>query len=205
MFDNCTICLSPLEDNHIQKKLTCGHRFHYRCYLKMVYSGKNYFIQCPLCRTINIDNRRPTDDPERNLRLLCSQKVGKVRCLGRTKNNRVCKRKACLLNYGYCYQHHSPVLKKEMYPLMERYMNFILCQRNNWLSKIYLFDIGKKLIIEHFNESLKIEDILVFFYKYLTVRNINYISSYIDIYDYYNLDVPINNWVKYCFSKYILI
>ena len=63
------------------------------------------------------------------------------------------------MNYGFCHQHNKNVLKKEMYPLMERYMIFILCQRNNWLSKVYLFDIGKKLIIKYAKPTTHTEDI----------------------------------------------
>ena len=203
--DNCPICLNPLNEDHIQKKLTCGHRFHYRCFLQLVYSGKNYFINCPICRTINLDITKPFNDVNRNLKLFCARKVGKVRCLSKTKHGRICKRKSRLFNYGYCYQHNPEVLKEDMYPLMERYINFILCQRNSWISKIYLFDIGKKLIIKYAKKDSQIEEILVYFYKYLTVRNIHYIRSYIDMYNYYDLEVPNSNWVNYCHTKYTLI
>ena len=205
MDDTCPICLNDIQDNHIYKQLSCGHKLHYRCYLKMVYSGKNYFINCPLCREINLDISRPTNDVEKNLRLFFSQGVGKVRCLAKTKQGKVCKRKSCLMNYGFCHQHNKNVLKKEMYPLMERYMNFILCQRNNWLSKIYLFDIGKKLIIRYWTEDTQTEDILAYFYKYLTVKNINFIKNYNEMYEYYGLETPYNGWVNYCLKKYVLI
>ena len=68
-----------------------------------------------------------------------------------------------------------------------------------------MFDIGKKLIIKYAKKDSQIEEILVYFYKYLTVRNIHYIRSYIDMYNYYDLEVPNSNWVNYCHTKYTLI
>ena len=135
----CSICLNPLERDHVKKTLSCGHEFHYRCFINIVYREKNIFIQCPLCRRVNEDTSKPFNNPEKNLRILCSRKVGKVRCVCRTKKGTVCKRKAKLFNYGMCYQHNPNVLKKELYPLMDKYTHFILCQRYTFfLSLLFL-------------------------------------------------------------------
>ena len=88
---------------------------------------------------------------------------------------------------------------------MERYINFILCQRNNWLSKVYLFDIGKKLIIKYAKPTTHTEDILAYFYRYLTVKNIHHIKNYNGMYEYYGLEVPYSEWIQYCLKKYILV
>lgn len=203
--DECTICLQTIDDNHIKKVLTCGHIFHYRCFINLVYRNKNYFVECPLCRRVNEDITKPFTDPERNIRLLCARKVGKVRCICKTKKGTVCKRKARLLNYGMCYQHNPNVLKKELYPLMDKYTHFILCQRYTFLSRLYSFDIGKKLIIKHGNENTTVEDILIFWLKYISIRNTKYVLDYNDVYEYYDLEKPCSSWMNYCVKRHVIV
>ena len=43
---NCTICISPLENNTIIRKLSCNHKFHYNCVDKW-FEEKH---KCPICR-----------------------------------------------------------------------------------------------------------------------------------------------------------
>ena len=49
-----------------------------------------------------------------------------------------------LLNYGYCHVHNKEILQENFYPLMERYIYLIMCQKNTFRTKLYLIDLGKK-------------------------------------------------------------
>ena len=203
--DKCPICLNEIEENHVTKRLTCGHTFHYRCFLKIVYRSLNIFISCPLCRKPNEDTTKPYQDPEKNIRILCSSKIGRVRCICRTKKGTVCKRKGHLLNYGMCYQHSSNILKKEFYPLIEKYIYFILCQRYNMRSRLFSIDVGKKLIMKYANSTTQIEDILIYWLKYITINNEKNIRDYNHVYDYYGLEKPDELWINHCTENYLLI
>ena len=203
--DDCPLCLEPIETDHVKKTLSCGHRLHFRCFIQIVYRQVNMFISCPICRMVNEDTSKPYTDPEKNLRILCSRKVGKVRCICKTKKGTVCKRKGVLFNYGMCTQHHPNVLKKEYYPLMEKYIYFILCQRYNFLSRLYSIDIGKKLIIKYANKDTSIEDILVYWLKYITMQDEKYIKDYSKVYEYYDLEKPDKSWINYCSKNYNLL
>tara|TARA_B100000575_G_C23113222_1_gene643251 strand:- start:450 stop:1064 length:615 start_codon:yes stop_codon:yes gene_type:complete len=201
----CSVCLDEIENNHVIKTLTCGHKFHYRCFLRLAYRSPNFFIDCPLCRKPNEDVTKPFHDPERNIRILCSGKVGKVRCICRTKKGTVCKRKGKLLNYGMCYQHSPNILKKEFYPLMEKYLYFIMCQRYNMRSRLYSIDLGKKLIMKYADSKTQIEDILIYWLKYITINKETNIKDYNNVYDYYGLEKPDELWINHCSKNYILI
>jgi hypothetical protein len=201
----CSVCLQTIDSDHIKKVLSCGHEFHYRCYMNIVHHSKNYFINCPLCRTVNEDITKPFEDPEKNLRLICARKVGKVRCVCKTKSGRVCKRKASLFNYGMCYQHNKNVLKKEHYKLMENYCDFVFCQRYHFLFRLYTIDIGKKLILKYSNEKTEVQDILFYWFKYLTLKNISFINNYSEVYDYYQLEKPDKGWIQYCSKNHVII
>ena len=52
--DTCSICLEEIKDKHIIKKLSCNHTIHFLCFKKMVYHNNNFYINCPLCRKINL-------------------------------------------------------------------------------------------------------------------------------------------------------
>lgn len=202
--DVCCVCLDEMNDKQYHKVLSCGHKLHLQCFKKMIFR-KNMYIPCPICREKNTDTSKPSDDPFTNIRLLCSPKVGNVRCLCKTKKGTVCKRKSKLLNYGFCHQHHPDVLKESMYPLMETYMYLILLQRNSWITKVKLFDIGKQIIIHHCNETSKLQDLLSYFYQYMSIKDVFQIRDYDGMYDYYQLKKPNLNWLNYCQEKYIFI
>ena len=203
--NECSICLNEIEDDHVEKTLSCGHKFHYRCFMNIIHRSKNIFIECPLCRRVNDDISKPFTDPERNLHLICARKVGKVRCICKTKNDTICKRKSKLFNYGMCHQHHKNVLKKEHYPLMEKYIDFILCQRYNFTTRLYSIDIGKKIILKYCNKDSELQDILFYWFKYLSIRKITFISDYNDMYEFYNLEKPPKNWLKYCIKRHQIV
>lgn len=203
--EQCSICLNNIDEDHVVKKLSCGHKFHYRCYMNIVHHGKNYFVKCPLCRIINTNLEKPFTDPERNLKLLCARKVGKVRCICNVKKGTVCKKKASLFNYGMCHIHNNEILKKELYPLMEKFMNFVFCQKYNFLSRLYTIDIGKKIIIKYLDKDSELQDILNFWFRYLTEKNLKFINNYHDLYDYYELEKPPENWINYCSNRYTIV
>lgn len=202
--DVCCVCLDEMNDKQYHKVLSCGHKLHFQCFKKMIFR-KNMYIPCPICREKNTDTSKPSDDPFTNIRLLCSLKVGNVRCLCKTKKGTVCKRKSKLLNYGFCHQHHPDVLKESMYPLMETYMYLILLQRNSWITKVKLFDIGKQIIIHRCNETSKLQDLLSYFYQYMSIKDVFQIRDYDGMYDYYQLKKPNLNWLNYCQEKYVFI
>ena len=205
--DDCSVCLQKIEGDHVKKILSCGHEFHYRCYIDIVYHAKSYFINCPLCRRVNEDITKPFTIPEKNLKLLCARKVGKVRCMCTTKKGTVCKLKARLFNYGMCHQHYKEFLRPEYYGLMEKFIDFILCQRYNFKSRLYSFDIGKKLIIQNATETTEVQDILFYWLKYLNVKNCSFINStnYHEMYEYYELEKPPNGWIDYCCEKFVVV
>lgn len=202
--DVCCVCLDIMNEKQYHKKLSCGHTIHFQCFRKMVFR-KNIYIACPICRVKNTDICKPSNDPYTNIRLLCSSKVGNTRCLCKTKRGTVCKRKSKLLNYGFCHQHNPNVLKESMYPLMETYMYLILLQRNSWETKLKLFDIGKQIIINYCDESSQLQDLLSYFYQYMTIKDVYQIRDYDGMYEYYKLKKPNSSWLKFCQEKYIII
>lgn len=203
--NTCAICLDEIKEKHLVKKLSCGHEFHYSCIKKLVFHHTNFFIPCPICREINHNVDKPFKDPELNIRFLCSSKVGKVRCVCQTNHGKVCKRKSKLLNYGYCYQHNKDYLREDKYPLMEKFMYLILYQKNSWLAKLYLMDIGKKIIIHKLDKTSSVDEIFYYFYRYMNVHKVKYIDNYKHLYSYYELELPNKSWLKYCNENYTLI
>ncbi len=201
MLDICSICIKDIKENETKKVLSCNHVFHYKCFIKVVYHNKNFFIHCPLCRRMNDNVSKPFTEPIDNIKILCSKNNSRCKCM--TKNNRRCKRKSVLLNYGYCQQHNTSVLKKEYYPLMERYLYYILIQRNTFPNKLQLFDIGKKLIMKFCNENTSIEELFSYFYKYFSFKNISYIKDYDDLYEFYDLEIPPLDWITDCLNNVI--
>jgi hypothetical protein len=202
--ETCCVCLDEMNEHQYHKTLSCGHKIHFQCYRKLIFR-KNMYIPCPLCREININIEKPSDDPFTNIRLLCSPKIGHVRCLCRTKKGTICKRKSKHFNYGFCYQHYPGSLKEDMYPLMVNFMYLILTQRNSWANKLRLFDIGKQLIVKYCDKHSETHDLLSYFYQFMSVNNIYQIKDYDEIYNYYQLKRPPSSWINYCIEKHIII
>jgi len=203
--NQCSICLEDIEEDHVLKILSCGHKLHFRCYKKIVYRHNNFFINCPLCRKVNTDVSKPYDDVEKNIKILCSQRIGKERCICTTKKGTICKNKGRLLNYGMCHQHNKDILKKEYYPLMLRYMYLILSQRSKWESKLYYFDIGKKLIMERFKPDSNIDELMGCFYEYFATSENGKNNHIIGMYDYFNIEKPSKEWIDFCSDRFILL
>ena len=204
MSDICSVCLNKMDDDHIIKYLSCNHKLHYKCYMDIVFRD-NLFIQCPICRVRNTNIDKPIESPKRNIQLICSQGVGKVECSCKTVRGTSCKNKSRLLNYGMCYQHNKEILKEESYPLMIRFIYMILSQRNKWNAKVYLFDIGKKLIIKYADKDSCLDDILFKFYEYFTISETKSIKDYDKLYDYFKIEKPPDNWLNYCIEKHKFI
>lgn len=202
MSDICSICLDNFEEDHIIKNLSCNHKLHYRCYISIVFRD-NLFINCPICRVMNTNVEKPNISAESNIKLLCSQGVGKINCSCKTKKGNECKNKSRLLNYGMCHKHNTNILKNNKYSLMERYMYLILSQRNSWTAKIYLFDIGKKIIIKY--DIDKTEDIMMKFYEYFSISETRVIKDYNKLYDYFDIEKPNENWLTYCKDRHKII
>ena len=72
-------------------------------------------------------------------------------------------------------------------------------------SRLFSIDVGKKLIMKYANSTTQIEDILIYWLKYITINNEKHIRDYNHIYDYYGLEKPDEIWINHCANKYIII
>ena len=97
----CPICLEDINDKP-KIKLSCHHELHYQCFLSyIILSDNSIFINCPLCRQMNTNNKRPFKDHKTNLIFLSK----KERCNHYLNNGKRCKKQCTLLNNGYCSVH----------------------------------------------------------------------------------------------------
>jgi hypothetical protein len=205
----CSICLEEIDETkQYSKTLSCGHKLHFYCFKQLMFRS-NVFIRCPICRTQNENINKPSDDPFTNVRLLCSSRAGKFRCMCKTKNKKICKRKSSLLNYGMCFQHGSGSLSKEQYSILDDYMyNVVLLMKNGWKTKILLFDLGKQLLIKYKDKIKQVSDILMYFYKYVALNNDGVtlprtLVNYDKMYDFYEITIPPESWVNFCLERHI--
>ena len=203
---DCSICLDRIKKNHTIYTLTCGHKFHYQCFLFYVFKTEGHiFIKCPLCRGLNFKIERPFESSLENIKVLCSRGVGKIRCHHKTKKGNMCRNPSHLLNYGYCRMHHRDILPKENYDLICDYMYYLLGTCNLFRTKIYMLDISKKLLIRD-PTIKKIDELQYYFiryYHYYKSKH-NTVANTLDphdIYDYYKLVLPPKEWVRYCSEK----
>ena len=72
-------------------------------------------------------------------------------------------------------------------------------------SRLYSIDIGKKLIIKYANSKTQIEDILIFWLKYITINKKKNIRDYNHVYEYYGLEKPDELWINHCTDNHIII
>lgn len=202
---DCPVCLDSLNNNNNNKlkTLSCGHVYHYKCYMDIVNRGQNLFVVCPLCRNMNTNIKKPFNNPKDNIKILCNSL--KNRCICKTKKGLRCKNKPRLLNYGMCHIHNKSYLTEEYYPLMEKFIYLTLIQRSSWYSKIYLIDIGKKIILNKLDINSDICDILNFYYEYYSIYNLKKGTDYHnDFYKYYELEKPPISWIEKCKDNYCL-
>ena len=199
--DICSICLEDIHKYNI-KELSCGHKLHFKCFLS-ISMRKNFFIECPLCREINKNVEFPHSNPKQNLIEIMG--VNK-RCICLTNNNKKCKNTSKLMNYGMCHIHHKEYLNEEMYGVMCEFIHLILLQRGGILTKIFLFDMGKQIIMKFCNKDSTVADIFAKFYEFYSIilnSGETTIKEYKRFYNYYDLKMPDKKWIEKCKENYI--
>lgn len=196
--ETCSICLDTIKNDSI--KLNCNHLLHKKCYLKLLFSSINIFLKCPICRVNDGLYLKPYDSPKKNIEYFCTLPK---RCLCKNMNGKRCKNKPILLNYGMCYQHNKNILNQELFSLMEQFFYFILTQRNSTKSRLFLLDLGKKLIIKYCNSNSKLDDLIYYFHKYISINQLVSINDYEKIYSNYEIEPPISDWLNDCINNYI--
>ena len=66
-----------------------------------------------------------------------------------------------------------------------------------------MIDIAKELLIKN-PEIEKIQDILYYFFRYYHINEKQKIVRYLDMYDYYNLTHPPDDWLETCVKNNVL-
>ena len=198
---DCSICIERLKCKKSIYTLSCGHKFHYDCYMKCVFNNHmNIFINCPLCREMNFTNKRLYNDPLPNIKLLNPTH----RCICKTKEGKRCRNRSHILNYGLCYIHHKDILSKDKYNVMCNFIYWLLETKTPPRTKISMVDIAKKLCNRH-PEINDIQDILYYFYRfYYYNQKVEIVDKY-KMYEYYELDRPNEDWFDKCLEKNIII
>ena len=86
---------------------------------------------------------------------------------------------------------------------MDDYINLLLCQRYNFLSRLYFLDIGKKLLIKYRKKGEKISciDILSKILEYMSINNIYYVKDHNKVYIYFKLKEPEKFWIENCIES----
>lgn len=200
----CSICLEKINPKD-EYKLTCDHSFHKKCYLSCIFSNNlNIFIDCPLCRGLNYNNNKLSDNNLENLKFFCYS----GRCCHMTKKNKRCKNKSYILNYGYCYNHNNEILPREKYELMVEFIHWVLEGNNKDYTKLIMIDIAKKLLIQNSN-IMKLSEILTYFYRfyhyYMHIENrLPPPIRRKEMYNYYNLKSISDDWYRKCLDKKII-
>ena len=200
----CSICLETIQEKD-KFTLSCNHSFHRDCYRKCVFSNDlNIFINCPLCREFNYNNEKLSSNNLENLHFFCY----KGRCCHLTKEGKRCKNKSSILNYGYCYTHNKEILPKDKYELMVDFIYWIIEGNNKRETKLSMIDVGKKILIQN-PKITKIQEILFYFYKFYNYfkRENELTNSLInkkEMYRYYELELPPEDWHNKCLEKKII-
>jgi hypothetical protein len=202
--DTCSICLQELKNNEPLQTFSCNHTFHFTCFRDMIFhNNEGMFLECPLCRDHNTNITKPFRDPKQNIQILT---LDESRCSCMTKKGRKCKHNRKLLNYGYCHVHNKEVLTENLYPLMERYIYLIMWQKNTLRTKLYLIDLGKKILMKYCNTGdSNVEDVLQYFYQYIAIHSVKSVKDYQRMYEYYDFTFPPETWIQDCLEKKIII
>ena len=207
--ETCPICLDELNDNNIIKTLSCGHKYHFNCFKKLVYINNNFYISCPLCREYNTNIDKPFKNNHlENIKLILHQGIRTNKCICKTKKGLKCKNKPSLLNYGMCKKHNKNVLDKKYYRLYSDYIYYLFCLNYKFNSILYLLDLGKKIIMKYFKgtDNEHIHEVFEYYYRFINIKNDkNEQFNMKNIYDYYELEKPSDNWLNYCNDKNIII
>jgi len=206
--NTCSICLDVIEDKQVTYTLSCGHEFHFTCFKNYVLKTSHcFFIDCPLCRQLNVTLELPfPDNYQRNIQVLCSSNVGKVRCPMTTLHGLKCKKKSHLFNYGLCTFHNKEILPKDKYEPLCRYIYHLLqCSNRTWETKVYLVDFAKKILIKYSDDVNTLEDIYRYLFVYIADATKNKVDNcYKDksiLFNYYDLELPPDKWTDFCIDK----
>ena len=193
---DCPICLDIISEND-KFTMSCGHALHYNCFIDFFMSKKcHIFIECPLCREMNYNNKRPYKTDEENIKKYSLQ----GRCMAKTKNGKRCKKNCALMNNGLCHIHNKEVLPKDKWAHMCDFIYYIIEAANSVKTKIVMLDIAKRFIIrENINDPFyKIQHYL---FRYYHSNNAESIASIKGIYDYYDMPVPSDDWLNKCIKN----
>ena len=195
----CCICLDSFttHKNNIYT-LSCNHKLHYECLLKYIYCNTiNIFINCPLCREMNISTIRLYNSSFENLKLFSPLQ----RCIHMTKQGKRCKNKCHILNYEYCYTHNKDVLPKDKYKLMCDYIYYLLETFSTNRTKLYMIDSGKKLCIKY-PELKDVQSILHYYFRFYSYnKKMKVLEDWAEIYDYYDISHPPKDWIHKCLEN----
>ena len=207
----CAICLSTIKPTDKITKLPCDHVFHHKCFFTHAYkSVGSVLAKCPLCRKINTEFPEPCDNVTDNLMSLSSCRN---RCCHTTTSGTVCKKRALPFNYGYCKFHHPSVLPALLYEPFYEYLKYILISANNWRTKVYMMDIAKQLCMKHTIKNAM--DLHIFFLSYF--QYVRFQDDYDErdpasqkrdpkeLYEYYDLIYPPEQWIKKCIEERVVI
>jgi len=204
----CCICLGKITQKNCVKTLSCNHQLHYSCFLECAFNNKGtIFINCPLCRVLNVDNNRPYLTDQENILAVSLNDTKRERCCCKTKQGYRCKNPALPLNYGCCKIHNKESLPKEKYALMCDYLYHIIENSNKWNTKIYMIDIAKKILI--LNPKIKkideIHHYFVRYYHWSLDRDKNTHFNPIEMYTYYGITYPPQEWMLKCITNRIIV
>ena len=201
--ETCCICLEELNENNTIKYLSCDHKIHFKCYTKLSYNDSTFFIKCPLCRVKNLNTDKPFIKNKHNLLALCSDGVGRRKCLGINKNGSPCQNHSYMFNYGLCHVHNKNILNRRYHRIFLIYFYYLLTyNKKGWKTKLYMLDMAKKLIIKH--DIHKLEDIILIFTTYFERYNYTNEGTPERFYTDNHLTIPDKRWINYCFRKKII-
>lgn len=193
---NCPICLDIIKNDKFI--MSCGHSLHYDCFVNFFMTKKcHIFVECPLCREINYNNERPYKTVEDNIKKYSIT----GRCMAQTKDGRRCKKKCVLMNNGLCHIHNKDTLPKDKWKYICDFIYYIIEAGNSLKTKIILLDIAKQIIIrDNLNDPFyKVQHYL---FRYYHTNNIlpKY-ASINGIYEYYNMKIPLDDWINKCIKN----
>ena len=205
--ETCAICLDDMSDQDDIYTLSCDHKFHHKCFKGLVFKTTHVFVDCPLCRSMNVT--RPIDselsDKENLERWFHRDK----RCIEMTSKGKRCKNLSVFMNNGCCRTHCKEVLPESKYQIYADYLGYVLETTNHWNTKVYMLDISRKLL-KQYEDITSVQDIqhyfLEFFHKcrYEKMSYENQSNPKI-MYQYYGLKFPSKEWSQKGIHQRVLI
>jgi hypothetical protein len=194
----CAICLEEMTPEQDVCSLSCDHTFHRGCYRILVLQTGHTFVKCPLCREMNTKHPRvPEKSAGENLKLWF-QEGG--RCCAKTKKGTRCTRKARFLNNGCCATHNKNILPADKYQVYSEYVWYTLGSTNYWSTKMYMFDISRKLLVAHpeISSLYEIHHYMLRYFQHCHHGGMTESekSNPKKIYIYYDIPFPSKTWIR---------